>query len=139
MKRMAIAALSLAGVFVALYLTLFKIGIIGHLACTLGGCEQVNTSRWATFFGAPVAMWGLGFYVTAFIIAFVGTTPRYVAQRSVSVILAAMSLVGFLFSAWLTYLELFVIHAICPYCVVSACLVTLICLVSVADLLTTPT
>ncbi|HXC25249.1 MAG TPA: vitamin K epoxide reductase family protein [Gemmatimonadaceae bacterium] len=131
---MLIAALALIGVFVALYLTLYKLGVIGHLACTVGGCEQVNTSRWATFFGAPVATWGLAFYVVAFVIALIGTTPSQAANRTISVLLTVMSMGGFLFSAWLTSLELFVIHAICQYCVVSAVIVTLIFVISVADL-----
>lgn len=134
MKRMIIAALALAGVFVALYLTLYKMGYIGRLACTVGGCEQVNTSRWATFLGYPVAMWGLGFYIVTFAVAFAGTFPSLAVQRNISVLLAAMSGVGVVFSGWLTYLELAVIHAICQYCVVSAILVTLIFLVSAADL-----
>jgi uncharacterized membrane protein len=130
---MIVAALALAGVFVALYLTLYKLGIVGHLVCTLGGCEQVNTSRWATLLGAPVALWGIGFYVLVFCVALVGTMPAYVGRRGISAALALLSLSGVVFSGWLTSLELFVIHAICQYCVVSACLVTLICLVSVAD------
>jgi uncharacterized membrane protein len=134
MKRMIIAALALAGVFVALYLTLYKMGYIGHLACTVGGCEQVNTSQWATFLGYPVAMWGLGFYIAAFAVAFAGTFPSLMGQRNISVLLTAMSAIGVVFSGWLTYLELAVIHAICQYCVVSAVIVTLIFLVSVADL-----
>jgi len=48
-------------------------------------------------------------------------------------VLVAESLVGVLFSAWLTYLELGVIHAICIWCVTSAVIVTLILLVSVLD------
>lgn len=131
---MIVAALALAGVFLALYLTLYKLGVIGHLACTIGGCEQVNTSRWATLLGAPVAAWGVGFYALVFLIALIGTTPRWEQQRGISVALTALTLVGALFSSWLTYLELFVIHAICQYCVTSAVLVTLLFLVSAADL-----
>jgi uncharacterized membrane protein len=133
-KRMLIAALALIGVFVALYLTLYKLGMIGHLACTIGGCEQVNASRWATFFGVPVATWGLAFYVITFIIAITGTTSTYITNRTISIALTILSLGSFLFSAWLTSLELFVIHAICQYCVISALIVTLIFVTSVADL-----
>jgi len=133
---MIIAALALVGVFVALYLTLYKLGMIGHLACTIGGCERVNTSQWATFLGLPVAAWGLGFYIAAFVVAFVGTLPEYVDRRGISIILAAMSTVGVAFSGWLTYLELNVIEAICQYCVVSAIIVTIIWIVSLADLRT---
>jgi uncharacterized membrane protein len=130
---MSIAALALIGAFVALYLTMYKVGVIGHLACGLGGCERVNTSKWSIFVGAPVAAWGVGFYVTTFIVAVVGTSARYAQRPGVSYLLAAMSLVGVVFSAWLTYLELYVIDAICKYCVSSAVIVTLIFIVSVAD------
>ncbi|MEO7217000.1 MAG: vitamin K epoxide reductase family protein [Gemmatimonadaceae bacterium] len=130
---MTIAVLALIGVFVALYLTMYKVGVIGHLACGLGGCERVNTSKWSIFFGAPVAAWGLAFYIATFLVAFAGTSARFAARREVSYLLAAMSLVGVVFSAWLTYLELYVIGAVCKYCVSSAIIVTLIFLVSIWD------
>ncbi len=135
---MIIAALALIGVFIALYLTLYKVGTIGHLACGFGSCERVNTSKWATFVGAPVAMWGLGFYVATFIVAVAGTSPGYANRREVSYLLAAMSGIGVVFSAWLTYLELFVIDAICRYCVMSAVIVTLIFIVSLLDVVAKP-
>jgi uncharacterized membrane protein len=130
---MVIAVLALIGAFVALYLTMYKVGAIGHLACGLGGCERVNTSKWSLFLGAPVAAWGLGFYIATFIVAFVGTTPKFADRREVSYLLAAMSLTGVVFSGWLTYLELYVIGAVCKYCVSSAVIVTLIFIVSVSD------
>ena len=135
---MIIAALALIGVFVALYLTLYKIGTIGHLACGFGSCERVNTSKWATFVGLPVAMWGLGFYVATLIVAIAGTSPELAGRRAISYLLAAMSGIGVAFSAWLTYLELFVIDAICRYCVMSAVIVTLIFFVSVTDVVMRP-
>ena len=133
-KRMIVAALALAGIFVALYLTLYKIGVIGELSCSIGSCETVNTSKWSRFLGLPVAAWGLLFYLDVFAVALVGTMPRFEDERVISVVLVAESAVGVLFSAWLTYLELGVIHAICIWCVTSAVIVTLILLVSLADL-----
>jgi uncharacterized membrane protein len=135
---MTIAALALIGAFVALYLTMYKMGAIGHLACGLGGCERVNTSKWAVFAGAPVAAWGLAFYIATFVVALVGTSPALAQRREISYLLAAMSFVGVAFSAWLTYLELYVIEAICKYCVTSAVIVTVIFLVAVADVAMQP-
>jgi uncharacterized membrane protein len=135
---MTIAALALIGAFVALYLTMYKMGAIGHLACGLGGCERVNTSKWAVFAGAPVAAWGLAFYIATFVVALVGTSPALAQRREISYLLAAMSFVGVAFSAWLTYLELYVIEAICKYCVTSAVIVTAIFLVAVADVAMQP-
>lgn len=135
---MTIAALALVGVFVALYLTMYKMGAIGHLACGFGSCERVNTSKWATFAGAPVAAWGLVFYAATLVVAIAGTSPSLVYRREISYLLVAMSATGVVFSAWLTYLELYVIDAICRYCVMSAVIVTLIFIVSVADVISQP-
>jgi uncharacterized membrane protein len=130
---MIVAALALAGIFISIYLTLYKLGLIGELSCTLGSCEIVNTSHWSVFLGLPVAAWGLFFYIDVFVIALVGTTPRLENEPLVSTVLAAEAAIAVLFSAWLTYLELAVIHAICIWCVTSAVIVLLIFLVSVAD------
>jgi uncharacterized membrane protein len=131
---MIVAALALAGIFISLYLTLYKLGVIGELTCSVGSCETVNTSRWATFLGLPVAAWGLLFYLDVFIIAVLGTTTRFEYEPVISVVLVAQAAIGVLFSGWLTYLELAVIHAICIWCVTSAVIVLVIFLVSIADL-----
>ena len=131
---MIVAALALAGIFISVYLTLYKLGVIGVLSCSIGSCETVNTSRWSMFLGLPVAAWGLLFYVDVFIIALLGTTARFEYEPAISVVLVAQAAIGVLFSAWLTYLELGVIHAICIWCVTSAVIVLTILLVSVADL-----
>ena len=128
------ATLALAGIFISLYLTLYKIGVIGELSCSIGSCETVNTSKWSRFLGLPVAAWGLLFYLDLFAIALIGTFPRFENERVISIVLVAETVVGVLFSAWLTYLELAVIHAICIWCVTSAVIVTVILVVSVFDL-----
>ena len=131
---MIVAALALAGIFISTYLTLYKLGMIGELSCSIGSCETVNTSRWSIFLGLPVATWGLLFYIEVFVIAVVGTMPRFENEPLISMVLAAEAVIGVLFSAWLTYLELAVIHAICIWCVTSATIVVAIALVSLADL-----
>jgi len=131
---MIVAALALAGIFISTYLTLFKLGMIGELSCSIGSCETVNTSRWSSFLGLPVAAWGLFFYLNLFGIALLGTTPRLEDEPLVSIVLAAGAGVGVIFTAWLTYLELAVIHAVCMWCVFSAVIVAAIFLLSVADL-----
>ena len=132
-KRMLVALVALAGVFVALYLTLYKLGYIGTLACAVGSCETVQTSKWATFLGFPVGAWGVGYYVFVLTLALIGLTARYADSRRLSDILVGVTAVGVLFSLWLTYLELFVIHAICQWCVVSAILATILFILSWLD------
>jgi uncharacterized membrane protein len=131
---MIVATLALAGIFISLYLTLYKIGVIGELSCSIGSCETVNTSKWATFLHLPVAVWGLFFYIDVFAISLLGTTRSFENESLLSVLLVVEAAIGVLFSAWLTYLELAVIHAICIWCVTSAVVVTAILVVSIADL-----
>jgi uncharacterized membrane protein len=135
-KRTIVAALALAGIFVALYLLLYKIGVVGNLSCSIGSCETVNTSKWAVLLGAPVAAWGVVFYVGMFSLALVSLQDRYADSYGMSKLLVLVSGVGVAFSAWLTSLELFVIHAICQWCVISAIIVTTIFVVSLLDLRT---
>ena len=132
-KRMIVAALSLAGIFLALYLLLYKLGLIGALTCSVGSCETVNTSKWATFLGLPVAGWGVAFYIAVFVLAIVSTQERLAGSSTVSAILVAVTTSGLLFSAYLTWLELFVIRAICQWCVVSAIVVLCMFVIAVLD------
>jgi uncharacterized membrane protein len=131
---MIVAALALAGIFISIYLTLYKLGVVGELSCSIGSCETVNTSRWSVFLGLPVAAWGLLFYLDVFGVALLGTMPRWENEPVISIVLVAQATVGVLFSAWLTYLELAVIQAICIWCVTSAVIVLVILVVSIADL-----
>lgn len=135
---MVIASLAFAGVFLATYLTLYKFGYVGTLACGTGDCEKVQTSHWAVFLGAPVALWGVGFYFAMFATAAAGSFGSLAESRAVSVALVGMSGWGVLFSGWLTWLEIARIGALCRYCVVSALLVLALFALSAADLRRTP-
>jgi len=133
-KRMLAALAALAGLFVALYLTLYKLGYIGNLVCAVGSCEVVQTSKWATLLGYPVAAWGVMYYATVLAVALAGLGPALVDSRRLSQLLVLMTATGVMVSLWLTYLELFVIHAICMYCVVSAVIATLLFVIALLDL-----
>jgi uncharacterized membrane protein len=133
-RRNIIAVLSLAGVFLATYLSLYKLGIVGSLVCGTGQCEVVQTSRWATFVGAPVAVWGVGFYLAMFAASVAGSFGSLTESRAITVALVVMSGWGVLFSGWLTYVELVKIDAICRWCVASAMLVLALFVLSVAEL-----
>ena len=129
--RQATAILSLVGFFVALYLWLYKIGVIGTLQCGTGGCEKVQTSPYADVFGIPVAFYGVVGYAVMFAVSIAGVQPRFLARGGPTRLLAVLSGGGFLFALYLTYLELFVIHAICRWCVASAVITTAIAAVAV--------
>lgn len=130
---MLAALVALAGFFVATYLTLYKLGLIGTLTCSVGSCETVQLSRWATLLGLPVAAWGVGYYALVLALTLAGVQERFAESRGLSLALLLLTGWGVIFSAWLTYLELFVIRAICQWCVVSAILAVVLFVVCWLD------
>jgi uncharacterized membrane protein len=114
--------LALAGLGVAAYLTYVHYAGV-HPACTAGqSCIKVQTSQWSKLAGVPVALIGLLGYaaILAGLLA-----PDHERTRLVTL---TLTLVGFGFSVYLTYRELFSIHAICEWCVSSAVIMTLLLL-----------
>ena len=133
--RQAIALLALVGVFVALYLWLHALGFGGAIKCgASGGCETVQTSPWAVFLGMPVAFYGVVGYLALLIVALAGLRPAALSQRTWNLLLLGLATVGVVFTAYLTYVELFLIHAICRWCVGSAVIITAIWVVSLLSL-----
>ena len=125
-RRQTMVVLALAGLLVATYLWLYKIGVIGVLQCGTGGCEAVQASRYAELLGVPVAFVGVAGYAALLGVGLVGVQPAFAADRRVTLLLAALATVGFAFALYLTAIELFVLHAMCRWCVVSAAIITAI-------------
>ena len=71
--RMGAALMSLLGLFVSVYLYLYKIGRIGALACGSGGCETVQTSEWSRFAGMEVALIGVVGYAALLAVALIAS------------------------------------------------------------------
>lgn len=132
-KRMWMALISLLGLFLGAYLTLYKFGFIGTLVCGVSSCEQVQTSRWSVFLGLPVATWGLGFYALMLALSIAGLQERFSESRALALGILILSAWGALFTAWLNYLEAFVIHAWCEWCLFSAGMVFVLLLLAVLD------
>jgi uncharacterized membrane protein len=126
------------GVFVSAYLYLYKIGRIGTLACGSGGCETVQTSEWSRFLGVEVALIGLVGYALLFGVALLALRPALVRERWPAALLARLAWGGVLFTLYLTYLELFVIHAICRWCVGSAAIILSILILALLALRRAP-
>ena len=132
--RQAIALFALVGVVVAVYLWLHNIGVIGELKCGTGGCETVQSSSYARLAGIPVAFFGVVGYLALLVISIVGVQPAWVGRPQPTRWLAVLAGGGFAFTLYLTYLELFVIHAICRWCVASAVIITAIFIAALAGL-----
>jgi uncharacterized membrane protein len=123
--RTIAGVLALAGIGVATYITVVEAGG-GAPQCLAGGhgCETIASSSYSHIAGVNVAVLGIiGYVVLLLCTAVAGDVARIAGL--------ATALVGFGFSAYLTYLELFVIDAICQWCVASAVLMTLLLVVTV--------
>jgi uncharacterized membrane protein len=123
--RFTMIAITLIGLGVASYLTYVHYAGIKP-ACTAGeSCTKVQTSVYSDLAGVPVALIGLIGYVAimASLLAPENETTRFAT--------VALTVIGFGFSAYLTYRELFSIHAICEWCVSSAVIMTVLMCLSI--------
>jgi uncharacterized membrane protein len=131
--RMSAAVLSLIGFFVSAYLYLYKIGRIGNLACGAGGCETVQQSPWSRFAGIEVSLIGMAGYAGLLLVSLLALQPGPSSRRWPTTLLLVLSGLGVAFTVYLTYVELFVIHAICRWCVGSAVIIFAIFIVALLD------
>jgi uncharacterized membrane protein len=134
LNRMAIAVLALVGLLISAYMGAYSFGLMGDIVCGSGGCNIVQDSPWAKLYGVPVPALGLVGYAALLIAAVAGLQPALVASRTVSFVLVAAAVIGLGFSAYFTYLEAFVIHAWCRWCVGSAVVTVLIFLFALPEL-----
>lgn len=120
-------ALAVAGIVLAGYLTIVHYRA-NLLVCGISSCHTVQASKYAVFLGIPVAVLGLAMYIALAILALARLRlPGRADQATYAVF--TLAFVGVLFSGYLTAIELWVINAICQWCVVSAILVTIIAIV----------
>jgi len=131
--RMGIALLSLTGMMISAYLWMFKHGYVGALVCGSGGCETVQLSPYSKFLGVDVALLGFLAYGALLGLALLGLQPAWQERREPARLTLLLAAGGVAFAAYLTGLELFVIHAICRWCVASAVIIVIVCLLALVD------
>jgi uncharacterized membrane protein len=118
--RYAAIALAAAGLLVAAYLTFTHVTESNFLCSETGGCNTVRSSRYSELVGIPVALLGLIGYGAILGLLVYENAGGARAAAFTSLATFGLTSIGALYSAYLTYLELFVIGAICPYCAASA-------------------
>jgi uncharacterized membrane protein len=129
--RAASVVVALIGLGIAIYLTIVHYTGGSPVCAIAHGCETVQKSRYAEFAGIPVAVLGLLGYV-----AILASLVR--DDETSRTATAFIAIAGLAFSGYLTYLELFAIHAICIWCVGSALCMALLTGLSVTRLLRSP-
>lgn len=126
--RIGAAVLALVGIGITAYILWERYHGNAPVCALGGGCETVQRSYWSAVDGVPVALLGLLAYIALLGCALVPGQLAALASFFVS-------LLGVLLSAWLSYLELFQIHAICEYCVSSAVIVTIVFILSIVRMM----
>lgn len=116
--------LSIAGIAVAGYLTYVHYNM-GALVCGVGDCETVQASKYSEMFGIPIAIFGLVAYIVLAVLTIVRSTMHEYADIANGIILFIL-VTGTIYYAYLTYLELNVIYAVCQWCVISAVITVLL-------------
>jgi uncharacterized membrane protein len=117
--RRASILLAVLGLLDSIYLVWVKYTGTYALCGPIGNCESVNSSQYSEIFGIPISLLGAGAYAIIIVLLLLENRGQFWAEFG-SMIVFGMSLVGVLYSIYLTYIEIAVLKAICPYCVISA-------------------
>jgi uncharacterized membrane protein len=134
-SRVLIPILSVLGLGVALYLTYVETQNVAAVCGPVGDCNAVQASPFAKLFGfLPVGLLGALGYVGLIVAWFVARSDG-AYSRIAALLMFAMALFGVLFTIYLTYLELFIIHAVCIWCLSSAVLMSLVLILTVGPAL----
>jgi uncharacterized membrane protein len=118
-SRMISATFALFGALIALYLLLHDLGL-SSIICPIAGCDKVQASEYSKWFGIPVAAFGLIGFIKLLGLSVIGLFKPRVLNLPIRTLIVTVSSLGLIAYIPLTYLELFVIHAVCFWCVTSS-------------------
>src|SRR5215211_7221164 len=135
--KQIITALAIIGLLVSIYMTIYKLTDNDAMCIGSGGCSVVNASRYSEVNGIPVALIGVGGYAVILALLFLERKPGFF-QENGTMILFGISLVGFLFTLYLIFVEIKLIHALCPFCLTSQAVMTILFILSVTRMIRQP-
>jgi uncharacterized membrane protein len=130
-------ALVILGLAVSIYMTIYKLTSNNAMCLGSGDCSTVNASRYSEVYGIPVAVFGVLGYLAILATLYFENRNSFFKQNS-TLMIFGMALTGFLFTAWLIYVEVALLKALCPFCVTSQTAMTIIFIISVIRLIRQP-
>lgn len=129
----AMAILAILGAIDATYLVIYKLTGNNRMCLGNGGCHNVNFSPYSEIYGIPISAIGLVAYLV--MLGIVLLEPRLpLLEENGPLVLFGLTLIGVGFSVYLTYLEVYVIHSVCPFCVASAVILSLMFILAIIRL-----
>jgi uncharacterized membrane protein len=130
---MAVALLSLLAGLSAVYLHLYKLGRVGTLSCSTGGCQRAMFSPWGWFLGVDVALIGVVGYALLLGTSLASLQPRWQQSRWPVLGTLLLASIGFVFTLRLKFAEFIILRTFCPWCAISAVSITAISILAVLD------
>jgi uncharacterized membrane protein len=135
--RQVTIALAIIGLLVSIYMTIYKVTSNESMCIGSSGCSEVNASRYSEINGIPVAVLGVIGYASILALLFLDNRLSFFQEYG-SMIFFGVSLMGFLFTLYLIYLEVALIKAYCPFCLTSQAVMIVIFIISVTRLVRQP-
>ena len=133
-NRLILAVTSGIGLITAIYLTIAKLAKSQEMCLEgFGDCWTVNNSVYSEFLGIPIAIFGAGAFLTILVLLWLENRNQFWMVNS-PLLMFGVTLIGVLLSAYLTYIEVAVIQAICPFCVISAIAMVILFIFNVSRL-----
>lgn len=130
-------ALAVVGLLVSIYMTVYKVTSNEAMCVGSSGCSEVNASRYSEVNGIPVAVLGVVGYAAILALLFLEQKSVFF-QENGTMMFFGISLVGFLFTLYLIYVEVALIKAYCPFCLTSQGVMSIIFIISVIRLVRQP-
>jgi uncharacterized membrane protein len=124
---------TMVGLLDSIYLSYIKLTHTEAFCAGIGECDVVNASPYSEIAGIPLALLGACAYVALVILLIVEGRRGFWKNNSL-LIFFGITLIGLLYSAYLTYIEVAVLNAICPFCVISAVAMLVLFVVSILRL-----
>ena len=139
--KKALIALTILGLLVSVYMTIYKYSGNEGMCLGSGDCGTVNASRYSQIemagVNVPVAVVGIGGYLVILAVLLYEKKNELLRQNGM-IFLFGLTLMGFLFSMYLVYVEVAILKAYCPFCVTSQITMTLIFILTVIRLVRQP-
>jgi uncharacterized membrane protein len=129
--------LIIIGLLVSIYMTIYKITSNENMCIGSKDCSIVNASRFSEVNGVPVAVIGVAGYAALLALQILEKKPGFFQQNG-TMIFFGIAVTGFLFTAYLIFVEVTLLKAFCPFCITSQVSMTLIFFISVIRLIKQP-
>ena len=131
-------AFTVLGLAVSIYMTILKFGGGERMCIGNSGCQTVSESSYAVVMGIPVAVFGIIGYLALLIMLVLEIRGGQCFKMNATLLTFGMAVLGFIFTLYLVYLEIFEIKALCPFCLTSQITMTILFILSVVRLIKQP-